>query len=208
MFTGLVAEIGTIKNITRNSNQFKLEITAREMLQDIKIGDSIAVNGICLTVTDFSADSFVVDVAPVTLQKTSLENAAAGLRVNLEPALKLQDRLGGHLVTGHINTTAHINFIQQTSNSVIMRFTTANTKYLVSEGSICLDGISLTLAKVDRDGFSISVIPHTWQNTNLHYRKIGDRVNLEFDIIAKYTEKLLKHDKIGIDKDFLRKHGF
>lgn len=208
MFTGIVEEIGSIEKVIHSDEEYILEIAAIKVLEDINIGDSIAVNGVCLTVTSFNEHIFRVQAAPITLQKSSLEAAAVGLKVNLERALQLQARLGGHLVSGHVNTTATIDYIQKMKNAFIMQLSVSETKYLVAEGSICIDGISLTVADVQNHSFTVSIIPHTWQNTNLQFKKTGDVVNLEFDIIAKYTEKLLQKNKRKIDEDFLRNNGF
>jgi riboflavin synthase len=208
MFTGIVEEIGSIEKVIHSDEEYILEIAAIKVLEDINIGDSIAVNGVCLTVTSFNEHIFRVQTAPITLQKSSLEAAAVGLKVNLERTLELQARLGGHLVSGHVNTTATIDYIQKMKNAFIMQLSVSETKYLVAEGSICIDGISLTVADVQNHSFTVSIIPHTWQNTNLQFKKTGDVVNLEFDIIAKYTEKLLQKNKRKIDEDFLRNNGF
>ena len=191
MFTGIIQSTGKLKK--ENSI---LTIEFLEKTFDIGIGDSISVDGICLTVKEFSNKKFKVDVSEETFKKTTLGKKIANQIVNLEPALRLSDRLGGHIVSGHIDGMGKIENIEQLKNSWILSIKWLNkdySKYIVNKGSICVNGISLTIAECDKKGetFSIAIIPHTWQNTNLKYLSIGENVNLEADALIKYVEKLL-----------------
>ena len=189
MFTGIVEEVGHVSAL----DGYKLIINAGRVLEDVKLGDSIAVNGACLTVVEFGTDSFSVDLAPETLRRTSLEQADAGSAVNLERALAAHDRMGGHIVQGHVDATGTITGFIPEADCYIMEVEAPESlaPYIVEKGFIAVDGISLTVVQRSELRFTISVIPFTMQNTNLHEREIGDRVNLEADILAKYVESLL-----------------
>ena len=189
MFTGIVEEVGRVSS----RDGYRLKINAGRVLEDVKLGDSIAVNGACLTVVEFGPDGFAVDLAPETLRRTSLEQAGAGNAVNLERALAAQDRMGGHIVQGHVDATGTITGFTPEADCYIMEVEAPESlaPYIVEKGFIAVDGISLTVVQRMGDRFTISVIPFTMQNTNLHEREIGDRVNLEADILAKYVESLL-----------------
>lgn len=189
MFTGIVEEVGKIKNIGKG----KLQIAARKVLEDAKIGDSIAVNGICLTVTDFQPDWFRADVMPETIRRTSLGELRIGSPVNLERALSPGGRLGGHIVSGHIDGTGRIVTLTEEGNAVLMRVSTDKKllKYIIEKGSVALDGISLTVAEVTERDFTVSLIPHTRESTNLAAKRLGSMVNIENDIVGKYVERLL-----------------
>ncbi|MGG1660510.1 riboflavin synthase [Brevibacillus sp. NRS-1366] len=197
MFTGLVEEIGVLEAITGNEQDSRLVIRAERVLKGVQIGDSIAVNGICLTVTSHTSRHFSVDVMPETMNRTSLRLARPGQRVNLERAMRLGDRFGGHIVSGHIDGTGTILAREPHANAVLFRIgaTSDLLKYIIGQGSICIDGISLTVVAVDESSFSVSIIPHTLAETSLQDRRIGDRVNLEADVIGKYVERLLGYQR-------------
>lgn len=210
MFTGIIEEIGEVKSIFNNN----IVIKAKKILNDINIGDSIAVNGVCLTVVNFSNDDFTADVMPETLRKTNLKNILKGTKVNLERAMPLNGRFGGHIVSGHIDGVGKIINFKNEDNAVWITIETEKNilKYIVQKGSIAIDGISLTVAYIDDKIFKVSIIPHTGEETILLNKKEGDIVNLENDIISKYVEKLLnfnsKDKQSNIDMDFLIKCGF
>jgi len=189
MFTGIVEEIGTINNLVNSV----LTIQAEKVLTDIKLGDSIAVNGTCLTVVNFTESKFSVDLAPETLRRTTFGDLNPGDTVNLERALSANDRFGGHMVQGHVDATGRVISIRDEGDSSIFRI--SNPKrlkpYLVEKGFIAIDGISLTIVKVLTSSFTLSVIPYTRINTNLRDQRIGGKVNLEVDILAKYVENLM-----------------
>jgi riboflavin synthase len=212
MFTGIIEETGTIKAIRHGLGSSQLTIGAAMVLSDIKIGDSINTNGVCLTVTSFGHDYFIVDVMPETLRRTSFSALNSGSPVNLERALRLSDRLGGHLVSGHIDGTGKIIRRWDEDNAVWFNISADPSvlRYIVEKGSVALDGISLTVATVDSRSFSVSVIPHTSEVTTILGKKSGDLLNIECDIIAKYIEKLnAPGDKRSkIDLEFLAKNNF
>lgn len=218
MFTGIVEEIGTIRAIRRGRNSAVLDIGAKVVLDDIHLGDSIAVNGVCLTVTDFNSGGFCADVMHETLNRSSLAKLQSGSRVNLERAMAANGRFGGHIVAGHVDGVGQVAAIQKDDNAIwyTIRAGAEILRYVVEKGSITIDGISLTVAKVDDQSFQISAIPHTVAVTVLHDRKVGDPVNLETDIIGKYVEKLLTpapaagkpSPTSGITRDFLTRYGY
>lgn len=215
MFTGIIEEVGTVKSIQKGAVSSFIQINADTVLNDAHIGDSIAVNGVCLTVTDLTGNSFQADVMNETLSRSSLGSLKNGSPVNLERAMSAQGRFGGHIVSGHIDGTGVISSVKQDG---IALWYTINTdseilRYIVEKGSIAIDGISLTVAKVTANDFSVSIIPHTAAQTVLNSKKTGDTVNLENDIIGKYVEKFLnpdekKSEKSRITMDFLAKNGF
>jgi riboflavin synthase len=194
MFTGIVEELGTIHRLARIPNGARLEISAQTVLADAKCGDSIAVNGVCLTVVDKGADWFAADLSAETLKRTSLQQARSGARVNLERALAATARLGGHIVQGHVDGTGRFVAARVAGEGFVVRveFPPELGRYIVEKGSIAVDGISLTVAALGADWFEIAVIPHTWKVTNLSTLAGGALVNLEVDIIAKYVERLLQ----------------
>ena len=204
--------MGKIMRIQRNGQSAQLIISAQKILEDIKEGDSIAVNGICLTATSYTANSFTADVMHETLDRTALGPLKAGSQVNLERAMAANGRFGGHIVAGHIDGIGTITGIRKDSNAVWYTIGTTEkiTKYIVEKGSIAIDGISLTVAKVDAKSFSVSVIPHTLENTALAGKKLQDTVNLENDCIGKYVEKFVTESKkeTGITREFLLKNGY
>lgn len=196
MFTGLVKEIGTIKSIRPNSSGKEFIIQAPKLMQEIAIDDSIATNGVCLTATELFEDSFKIQAVHVTLDKSNIGKLKEGDKVNLELALRPMDRLGGHFVQGHVNGTGTFTKILQRGENWEMSLKAPKElfKYMINEGSIALDGISLTLAKVTETEITVSIIPHTYENTILHTKKIGDTVNIEVDMMAKYLENFMKFD--------------
>ena len=193
MFTGIVEEIGSISGIKQGKNSEILTIKAKKVLEDTKIGDSIAVNGICLTVTDLYLDSFTADVMHETISRSSLSKLKYGSKVNLERAMPVNGRFGGHIVSGHVDGTGTIINIKPDDNAIWYKIQANQQilKYIVEKGSITIDGISLTVAKVSETDFSISAISHTVEQTILKEKRQGDIVNLETDILAKYIEKCL-----------------
>ena len=210
MFTGIIEEVGKIKNIQGGTN-YKLTIGASKILEDIHLGDSIAVNGICLTTISWDNGSFTVDVMRETLERTSLHRLRAGNFVNLERALAANGRFGGHIVSGHIDGTGEIINIRRDANAVWYKIKTSEKimEFIIEKGSIAIDGISLTVAKVDRSAFYVSVIPHTLENTILLRKKTGDIVNLENDIVGKYIKSFTdKNSNSTLCESFLKNNGF
>lgn len=215
MFTGLVEEIGTIQSVLKGPKSAVITIKAKKVLENVKLGDSIATNGVCLTVTDFNSDSFKVDVMAETMRKSNLNKLSPGSKVNLERALMLGDRIGGHLVSGHIDGVGIIQDFKREDNAIWASIAAPYDilKYVIYKGSIAIDGISLTVAYVDNKIFKVSVIPHTKEITTLLNKNIGDEVNLEGDMIGKYVEKFLSPKEESpsgtkVDMEFLSKHGF
>ena len=194
MFTGIVEETGTIKKILISGNSGQIQICAKRVLEGTKIGDSIAVNGICLTVTSMSGECFHADVMAETVRRSSLRNLSAGDLVNLERAMAADGRFGGHIVSGHIDGTGTIRSLKREENAVWLTIDTKPEimRYIVEKGSICIDGVSLTVAKTGETYFQVSVIPHTGEETTLLKRKPGEFVNLENDIVGKYVERFVK----------------
>lgn len=215
MFTGIVEEIGTIQNIQKGRHSAILSIQADLILSDLKIGDSVAVNGVCLTATSLSPQGFTADVMHETLDRSSLSQLKRGSHVNLERAMPADGRFGGHIVAGHVDGMGKIQKIRQDDNAVwyTIQAEASILRYIVEKGSITIDGISLTVARVSAEDFAISAIPHTVQITTLGERREGDLVNLENDIIGKYVEKLLapadpQPAKDTLTKDFLLRCGY
>ncbi|HFQ4893966.1 TPA: riboflavin synthase [Streptococcus pneumoniae] len=211
MFTGIIEEIGKVERIQKDSRNCKLSIKASKILTDIHLGDSIAVNGICLTVTHFNHQFFTVDVMNETWSRTALTLLKHGSEVNLERALSVNGRLGGHVVTGHIDGTGKISSIKKDDNAVWYQINTQKEilDLIVEKGSITIDGISLTVAKVSKVNFSVSVIPHTLEQTILKSKQVGSTVNLENDILGKYVQKLMDNSpKSEISKELLYQNGF
>jgi len=215
MFTGIVEEIGKIQNVKRNTKSSVLAIKCKKIFEDIHIGDSVSVNGVCLTVTTFNNEIFTADVMNETLSRSSLGNLKKGSYVNLERAMSVNGRFGGHIVSGHIDGTGKIVKIEKDDNAIWYTMTVEDNliKYIVEKGSIAIDGISLTVAKVNEKNFSVSIIPHTAQETILSHRLVGDIVNIENDVIGKYVEKLITFEKSkkyesNITMDFLINNGF
>lgn len=199
MFTGITETTGTVRRMTKRGEDAVLEIETSMPLQDVKIGDSISVSGACLTVTAIAGRTFTVDVSAETLSRTTLRDMTGGKTVNLEKALRLSDRLGGHLVLGHVDSIGVIIEKTARSGSLIFGFSIAPElgRYVVEKGSITIDGISLTVNHCESDRFYVNVIPHTASGTTLGVKKVGDDVNIETDIIARYLEKLVIVAKNG-----------
>lgn len=193
MFTGIIEEVGRVKSLQRGTKSVRLEVEAETVMEGTLVGDSIATNGVCLTVTTLTGKGFTADVMPETVSRTSLAQLKAGSEVNLERALTLQSRLGGHIVSGHVDGTGTIINRTQDDNAVWLWISCAKQimRYVIEKGSITIQGVSLTVAKVTEGSFAVSLIPHTQGATTLHAAKVGDVVNLENDVIAKYVEKLM-----------------
>ena len=212
MFTGLILEIGKVTSLKESGNMFILEIECDKMLEFTEIGDSIAVNGLCLTVTDLSENTFIADVMPVSNEKSALRHLKNGSKVNLEPAMQMKSRFGGHFVSGHIDGIAKILEIFPIENGYIFRLELSNdtAKYLIQEGSISIDGISLTIAKLDEKICELSIISHTFLNTTLQYKKSGDEMNIETDLLGKYIYNFMsrKEKTESISMNFLGNNGF
>ena len=217
MFTGIIEEIGTVRRIERGAAGARLTIGAKTVLGGTKLGDSIATNGVCLTVVSMRADSFSADVMAETLRRSSLGALQAGSPVNLERAMPANGRFGGHIVSGHIDGTGTVSSQKREDNAVwvTVRTPASLLRYIVEKGSIAIDGVSLTVAAVDETSFAVSIIPHTGAQTILLGKKPGETVNLECDVIGKYVEKLLtpyaaveKPAASGITMEFLAQNGF
>ena len=216
MFTGIVEEKGKVKSIKKGAKSAMLSIEGNKIFEDVHLGDSIAVNGVCLTVTSYSKNVFTADVMNETLKRSSLGSLKNGSEVNLERAMAANGRFGGHIVSGHIDGTGIISDMSKDDIAIWVTISTTAEilRLIVEKGSIAIDGISLTVAKVSNTDFAVSVIPHTGANTTLLDKKVGDVVNLENDITGKYIEKLLglskeeKKPESRITKDFLIKYGF
>lgn len=211
MFTGIVEEIGKVRSLRRGERSFTLEIGAVKVLDGTQVGDSIAVNGVCLTVVRMGDSWFAADVMPETVERTTLRELHSGSRVNLERALAFNGRLGGHLVAGHVEAAGRIAARREDDTALWLTVETEPElmRYVVEKGSIAIDGVSLTVARVGDRWFSVSLIPHTQGVTTLHERRVGDRVNLESDLLVKYVEKLMAPSrKGGLSVDFLRENGF
>lgn len=192
MFTGLIEEKGIVTTVTQGSDGCRLTIQAHRVLEDLAIDNSIAVNGVCLTVVEHTSNTFTCDVVAETLRKTTIGTLQAGSAVNLERAVRMSDRLGGHLVQGHIDTTGVVQGItkQDTGWEMWIAFPPEFRKWLIPVGSVCIDGISLTVADIDGSAFKVAIIPHTLAVTTLSQLQIGNSVNLEFDVLAKYVENI------------------
>ncbi|MDD6071934.1 MAG: riboflavin synthase [Clostridiales bacterium] len=223
MFTGIVEEIGTVVSISQGAKAAKLTLQGNLIFEDMHIGDSIAVNGVCLTVTEKTSNTFIVDVMPETLRRSSLGKLSKGNKVNMERAMAANGRFGGHIVSGHIDGTGEIESFVKEDNAVwvTIKASLKLLKYIIEKGSITIDGISLTVAYVDNRCFKVSLIPHTAANTTLLTKKAGDIVNLENDIVGKYIDKLMhfggsenseesdtKETSGGISMEFLSQNGF
>ena len=198
MFTGLIAELGTVERLAEDSTTCRLTVRAPMILPGVKIGDSIAVNGVCLTVVRLLGNTFTADVMPETVRRTTLHQLQPGDKVNLEKALRPTDGLDGHIVQGHVEGVGKIQQITPEGNALVYRIEAPREllRYIVEKGSIAVDGISLTVTEADGSGFGVSLIPHTAKMTTLGYKSAGDAVNLETDILARYVEKML-----GLNKD-------
>ncbi len=211
MFTGLVGKTGVIRKLDRHSGGWRLEIVCGTMADDpVVLGESIAVQGVCLTVAEMDADGFTADLLDETLRRSALGRLGAGSRVNLERALKLGDRLGGHIVSGHVDETGAVASIREVGRDY--ELTVACTKdfarQCVMKGSVAIDGVSLTITGLTDDSVAVNIIPHTWRETSLGERKKGDLVNLEADVIGKYVARFMSVKTGGLTEETLRKAGF
>ncbi len=193
MFTGLIEEVGKINTITKLSDGMNISVSAQKILNDVNLGDSVAVNGVCLTVVDIKQNSISFDVSEETIKRSNFKYLKIGDYVNLERALKVSDRLGGHIVQGHVDTTGKIITLENKGEHTLLEIEVPEgyEKFVIEKGSIAVDGISLTINYIYGNKLSINIIPHTLENTNLKYRKVGESVNLEFDILGKYVLKFL-----------------
>jgi riboflavin synthase len=209
MFTGMITALGSIRRVTRKGADALLEVDASMSLEDIRIGDSLAINGACLTVTQKADRRFTADVSAETLSRTNLGALKAGDRVNLEKALRFNDFLGGHLVLGHVDGQGRLQEKTGSANSIILGIEIPEglLRYLVEKGSVAVDGVSLTVNRCEKNRFYVNMIPHTAIMTTLGFKKVGDTVNIETDIIGKYVERFLQPRK-GMDMEFLAEHGF
>ena len=206
MFTGIIQEVGRVTS----AQSGKVAIAAGDVLRGLELGGSIAVNGVCLTITNFNTNSFSVDIMSETLERTNLGLLMVGDRVNLERPLALGGELGGHLVQGHVDDTGRVASIKRSGGAIIIRFEAAPEmmRYVVEKGFIAVDGVSLTVVAKDASSFQVSVVDYTQEHTTLGNRQVGDLVNLEVDVIAKYVEQLSQARNTGITVDFLQEHGF
>lgn len=203
MFTGLIEEVGRVRDIAKASQSIQVTIAASKVLDDVKVGDSIATNGVCLTVVRFDKGVFVADVMPQTMRVSALKNLKVGDGVNLERALRLGDRFGGHMVSGHVDSVGIIESFRKDDNATWMTIKTeqAFMKYLLNKGSIAIDGVSLTVARLGESNFQVSIIPMTKDETTLLTKKPGDSVNLEGDLIGKYVERLMTFTETSPQED-------
>lgn len=215
MFTGLIEDLGTVRELRQGSAGARLTVATAIPMDELKLGESIAVNGICLTVTSFGGGSFTADVSPETLDRSNLSALLPGSRVNLERALRLGDRLGGHWVSGHVDAVGILEQLQRDGNAwrLGFRLPAEISRYLVEKGSVAIDGISLTVNSVCAETFSVAIIPHTLALTTLKEAKVGAQVNIETDILGKYVDRLFRRSPRGenrppVDLEFLAKHGF
>ena len=213
MFTGIVEEIGHVCHIARQGEFQRMQITAQRVLEDVKMGDSINVDGVCQTVVHFDAQSFSVETVSETLSRTTLGQFQSGRPVNLERALCPGDRLGGHIVQGHVDGVGHVRSVQERQGEWRIQITAPSAlhRYIAEKGSITIDGTSLTVAELSDEGFTISVIPHTFDQTVLSQRRTSDAVNLEVDVLARYIERLLgagADSSAGLSFESLRNMGY
>ena len=210
MFTGIIEETGTVEAIVRGAKSCRLTIRADKIFDDLSLGNSVAVNGVCLTADEIRKPVFVADVMAETVRRTNIDRLVPGSRVNLERAMRLGGRFGGHIVAGHIDGTGTIVSMVREDNAVWVTVTAGGEilRYIIEKGSVALDGISLTVAEVGTDRFSVSVIPHTAAETTLLSRRTGDRLNIECDMIGKYVEKFVSGESRGITPELLAKYGF
>ena len=215
MFTGLIEELGSVKSVTLNGETARVAVHAPKIASDAGLGESIAVNGVCLTAVAFHREEFTADVSAETLRRTTLGQLRQGSLVNLERPLQLSSRLGGHLVQGHVDGVAEFLDARPEGDSFLVRFRPPEevSRYIVEKGSVTLNGISLTIANLSEEAFDVAVIPHTWRLTNLHALRPGDGVNLEVDIVAKYVERMLglqgnAKPATRLTADYLKEQGY
>lgn len=212
MFTGIVEDVGTVKVLKKNRQCMNITVASPKMVTDVKLGDSIAVNGVCLTVTDFNEQELTMDVMPETVKATNLEQLAAGDLVNLERAMPANGRFGGHFVAGHVDGVGKILRKRPLANAVYIDIELAEalTSYCIPKGSITIDGTSLTLFAVEKNSITVSLIPHTYKETVLGMKNVGALVNIETDLVGKYIMNQVKRGQATstITKDYLHQHGF
>ena len=210
MFTGLIESVGSITGIRPVAQGYELEVDAGFDLSQDSLGDSVAVNGVCLTITQKKGSVFVATASAETVSRSTLGELKAGAKVNIERAMTLTTRLGGHLVLGHVDTIATIASCRRVGESIVIRirFDRRFARYIIEKGSIAVDGISLTVNRIDADAFEVNIIPYTQESVSLTLKGPGDRVNLEFDVIGKYVEKLLNKDNTGNLEELLKKQGY
>ena len=211
MFTGIIAALGKVVAVQTQGGDVRLEVASQKLdLNDVELGDSIAVNGVCLTVVSMQSDRVYFDVSKETLDRTSIGIAKIGSEINLEKALALGDRLGGHFVSGHVDGMGECIKRETSARSIIFQFRIPSNleRYIAEKGSICIDGVSLTVNEVSQDIFEVNVIPHTLEETIIKDYQVGTRVNLEVDLIARYLERLIPGEKSNVTQDKLLKHGF
>jgi riboflavin synthase len=211
MFTGLIEDVGSISRLDRGAGGALIAVSHSPAIDDLKEGDSVAVDGVCLTVTEVGSQSFSVDASAETMRRSTLRTTKLHQKVNLERALRFSDRLGGHLVTGHVDEVGTIARVMQEGNAwkITITITDKSARYLVEKGSVAVDGISLTVNEVEGDRFSVTIIPHTALHTLLTGKQVGDSVNIETDIIGKYLDRLITQEPgRKIDLNFLSEHGF
>lgn len=210
MFTGIIEEIGIVKNINRKSNAMQLEIKAAKVLSDVQLGDSIAVNGVCLTVNKFSSERFFADVMPETFHATNLSTLQKGAAVNLERAMHANGRFGGHFVSGHVDGIATIKSKKAISNAIYVELAVADDllENCILKGSITLDGTSLTIFALQKNTLTVSLIPHTNHQSVLGMKKVGEQVNVETDLLGKYVKQHVQAKPSNMTRDFLIRNGF
>ncbi|GAB4291021.1 MAG: riboflavin synthase [Methylophaga sp.] len=212
MFTGIIAAVGKVESVQPNGGDLRLKVDAGKLdLSDVKLGDSIAINGVCLTVVAINGTQLSFDVSRESLDRTSLGQVTSGTRVNLEKAMAVGDRLGGHIVSGHVDGLGKVVRMKPSARSVEFRFEVPSSleRYIAEKGSICIDGTSLTVNRIGPGWFEVNIIPHTMQETIISEYKTGTLVNLEVDLIARYLERLLPgQQQQGISRDTLERHGF
>lgn len=213
MFTGLIEDCGSLKGIEKSSSSAVVTLATGLPVDSLALGDSVAVNGVCLTVVAIGSNSFSADVSPETFSRTTLGQLRSGSPVNLERALRVGDRLGGHIVTGHVDAIGTVGNVTKVQNVVLIEIEVPpdTGRYLIEKGSVAVDGISLTINAVTGNSFELSIIPHTLEMTSLKRLRPGDRVNIETDIIGKYVERLMNHStdkQSNLTSELLAKHGF
>jgi len=213
MFTGIIEDIGKVESVKSGVEAANLRIESEVIASDLKLGDSVSVNGVCLTVTEFNKSGFTVDAVPETMRRSNLGTLRAGSMVNLERALRVGDRMGGHMMSGHVDSKGVVQSVDQDENAWWFTISLGNEfiRYLIPKGSVGIDGISLTVVDVHEDRFTVSVIPHTWKETTLAHLKKGDEVNIECDMTAKYIERFLAfrdRPKQDITMDYLKENGY